>query len=77
MMQAGHSHVAAVCGTAVTKQQVQLLKDLGFTNINLTLDADDAGISNMDKHLDAFKSIPGIRTTLTVLEFADEVAQED
>ena len=77
MMQAGHSHVAAVCGTAVTKQQVQLLKDLGFTNINLTLDADDAGIANMDKHLDAFKSTPGVRTTITVLEFADEVAQED
>jgi DNA primase len=35
MMQAGHSHVAAVCGTAVTKDQVQLLKDLGFTNINI------------------------------------------
>ena len=77
MTQAGHSHVAAVCGTAVTKRQVHMLKDLGFTDINLTLDADDAGIANMDKHLDAFKSIPGIRTTITILEFADDVAQED
>ena len=77
MVQAGHTHVAAVCGTAVTKQQVQLLRNLGFTNINITLDADDAGIANMDKHLSAFKSIQGIRTTITVLEFDEEVAQED
>ena len=50
---------------------------VGFTNINITLDADDAGIANMDKHLSAFKSIQGIRTTITVLEFDEEVAQED
>jgi len=77
MMQAGHSHVAAVCGTAITKDQVQLLKDLGFTNINITLDGDEAGIHNMDKYLESFRSTPGIRVTITILEFDDSVEPED
>jgi len=77
MIQAGHSHVAAVCGTAVTEQQVQCLKSLGFTNINIALDSDDAGMHNMDKYLESFKSIPGIRTTITVLDFDDDVLAED
>jgi len=53
------------------------MKKLGFTNINLVLDSDQAGYLNMEKYLNNLRGVRGIKPTITRLGFQDSVPAED
>jgi DNA primase catalytic core len=61
----GIYNVAAICGTALTKNHLELLKMLNITNITLALDWDDAGVIATQRILkDEINGISGINVSV-------------
>jgi len=77
MQDAGHRHCVALGGTALTHEHIKIIRDIGFTHINLVLDADSTGIQKMRNYLDRYCSgIPGLKVTVIILPFDDSVEKE-
>lgn len=69
--QAGLKNCVAICGTEFTDSHIALLKDAGFTHINLVLDSDVAGIDKMKTFLHRFSTAQDVRITVMVIPFED------
>ena len=74
--QAGHNSCVAVCGTSLTSNHIEALKDMGYIHINLVFDGDSPGKAKMAAYLEQYSSIPGIRFTVTLLPFEDSQAED-
>lgn len=68
--QAGLPNTVALNGTAFTKGHVGLIEDLGYSNIVLALDADDAGVKTTLKIIESNFSGTG-RFRLSVINYKD------
>lgn len=77
LYQYGHKFVSAICGTALTSEQIKLIQDVGFNHINLVLDQDQAGIKSMDKYLRNLRTVKNIKVTVTRLCFDESVSPSD
>jgi len=53
----GIENVCATCGTALTAEQLLLIKELGFQSIVLCFDNDKAGIEAVDRALEVAKGV--------------------
>lgn len=74
--QAGHKSCVALGGVALTEEHVKLVKDIGFTHVNLILDGDKTGIDKMRLYLDRFSGREGLKVTVAVLPFEDSQPME-
>lgn len=70
--QAQYKHCVAIGGTALTEHHVEVIKNLGFSHINLVLDQDDTGSKLMEKYVERFSGLSGVQITVTHLPFTPE-----
>lgn len=76
-MEAGHPCCAALCGSALTDLQVEVIRECGFTHVNLVLNGDETGMRSMVKYLEKFRNKTGLKVTCMFLNFHEQVAFED
>lgn len=69
---AGHNSCVAICGSALTEDQVALIKHLQFNHINLILDNDETGRLKTDEYMQKLAGIEGLKVDCTTLEFKPE-----
>jgi DNA primase len=73
----GHTSCAALCGTSISPDQIDLIQRFGFTYINLVLDPDDAGRRVLTKHIEALSGREGLKVTATLLPPDSEASDPD
>lgn len=69
--QAGHNSCVSLCGSKLTEEQIMLIQKLGFTNVNLVLDTDDTGQSQMAKYINQLSGREGLKVSITRLKFKE------
>jgi len=74
---AGHPCCAALCGTALTDLQVEVIRECGFRHVNLVLNGDEVGRTNMIKYLEKFRNQKGLRVTAMFLTFNEATPPSD
>jgi DNA primase catalytic core len=70
--QAGLKNCCSIGGTALTEEHVDLIRNIGFSHINIVLDADKTGSAKMDNYIDKFSGYNGLEVTITRLQFSAE-----
>ena len=71
--QAGHTHCVAACGTQkIGEKHITLLQTIGFRDVCLVMDSDDAGRAAIVKYVDELKEFNGLRFSFRVLGFREE-----
>lgn len=69
-----HDCAAALGGVALTPQHLELVKNLGFSHINIILDGDLTGDNKTTLYLDKYAGkIEGLKMTVITLPFDDDV----
>jgi len=77
-VQAGHRSIVAACGTSTLKDvHFDFLVRLGFKEVALIHDEDEAGQTSALKAIDKFGKRPDIRLFLIRLGFEDEIPPKD
>jgi DNA primase len=76
-MEAGHPCCAAICGSALTDLQVEVIRECGFTEVNLVLNGDETGMRSMMKYLEKFRNKTGLKVTVMFLNFHETVIPSD
>lgn len=72
-----HPCSCAMGGVAITLEHLQVIKDLGFTHINLIFDGDVTGKKRTSGYLDRYAGkIEGLKITVMSLPFADDCGLE-
>lgn len=69
---AGHNSCVALCGSSLTDEQIKLIVDMGYSNINLVLDQDDTGKKKTDEYMQRLSGIEGLKVHCTALTFKPE-----
>lgn len=64
---AGHRSSVAIMSSDLSEDQVNLIQKMGFTHVNLCLDADATGIKKTDKMMESLSGREGLRVTCTKL----------
>jgi DNA primase catalytic core len=67
--QAGHNSCVSLCGSSLTEDQILLIQRLGFSNVNLVLDLDETGQTQMSKYMDKLSGREGLKVSITRLKF--------
>jgi DNA primase catalytic core len=75
--QSGITNCAAVSGTALTGSQVELIKQVGFSHVNIVFDSEPEGCKAAEKMMDTFSGYEGLYLTITFLPFEDDVPPAD
>lgn len=70
--QAGYKNCCSIGGTALTEHHIEVIRNLGFKYINLVLDADETGMSKMDRYIDRFSGNSGLEVTIMYLPITEE-----
>lgn len=70
--QAGYKNCCSIGGTALTEHHIEIIRNLGFKYINLVLDADETGMSKMDRYIDRFSGNSGLEVTIMYLPISEE-----
>jgi len=76
-IEAGHPCCAALCGSALTDMQVEVIRECGFTEVNLVLNGDETGMRSMVKYLEKFRNKTGLKVTCMFLGFHETVPMSD
>jgi len=76
-MEAGHPCCAALCGSALTDMQVEVIRECGFTEVNLVLNGDETGMRSMMKYLEKFRNKAGLKVTCMFLAFHESVQMDN
>lgn len=67
-----YKNCVALGGTAFTDAHIDLIKSLGFTNVNLVLDQDETGTTLMAKYMEKLSGNTGLQITVTHLPLSAE-----
>lgn len=70
--QEGYRNAVALGGTALTDNHVEIIRSLGFQHINLVLDQDATGASNMEKYIEKFSGYNGLKVTTMDLPLSED-----
>lgn len=65
--QAGHRTCASLCTNAITREQIKIIRDIGFSHVNLIFDPDKAGVQAANKYMEVLGGLEGLRISLTEL----------
>lgn len=70
--QENYGNCVALGGTALTDNHVDIIRSLGFQHVNLVLDQDVTGATNMEKYIEKFSGYNGLKVTTMDLTLSDE-----
>ena len=76
-VQAGHRCCTAVCGSHLTEYMVHVMRQCGFSHVNLIYDSDQVGLSKMAEAVEKFRNQEGLAVTIMPLNFVEDVPDSD